>query len=150
MLAIRMRRLGAKRRPFFRVVVIDSHSARDGRSVEVLGYYNPTSQPETLEINRERLDHWMSKGAQPSDTVRTLLGRHPVGEAPEVAVETPVSVSATPPAATPPESPDPPADEPTAESDEPTAESEEPAAVSDEPAAESEEPASKPEEDPAS
>ena len=143
MLAIRMRRLGAKKRPFFRVVVIDSHSARGGRSVEVLGYYNPTSQPETLKINRERLDHWMSKGAQPSDTVRTLLGRHPAGEAPEVAVETPVSVSATPPAATPPESPDPP-------SDAPTAESEEPAAESEEPAAESEEPASKPEEDPAS
>ena len=108
MLAIRMRRLGAKKRPFFRVVVIDSHSARDGRSVEVLGHYNPTSQPETLEINRERLDHWMSKGAQPSDTVRTLLGRHPAGEGPEVAVEAPVSVSASSPAATPPESPDPP------------------------------------------
>jgi small subunit ribosomal protein S16 len=132
MLAIRMRRLGAKKRPFFRVVVIDSHSARGGRSVEVLGYYNPTSQPETLKINRERLDHWMSKGAQPSDTVRTLLGRHPAGEAPEVAVETPVLVSATPPAATPPESPDPPSDAPTAESDEPAAVSEEPATKTEE------------------
>ena len=77
MLAIRMRRLGAKKRPFFRVVVTDSHTARDGRSIEVLGHYDPTSQPEAFKINRERLDHWVARGAQPSDTVRTLLGRHP-------------------------------------------------------------------------
>ena len=77
MLAIRLRRLGSKKRPFFRVVVIDSHAARDGRFVEVLGYYNPTSQPETFELNRERLQHWVSRGAQLSDTVRTLVGRHP-------------------------------------------------------------------------
>ena len=96
MLAIRMRRLGAKKRPFFRVVVIDSHASRDGRSVEVLGHYNPTSQPELLTINRDRLDHWVSKGAQPSDTVRTLLGRHPAGEEP--AVETPTPTPAPAPA----------------------------------------------------
>ena len=77
MLAIRMRRLGAKKRPFFRVVVVDSHTARDGRSIEVLGHYNPTSQPEAFKVNRERLDHWVARGAQPTDTVRTLLGRHP-------------------------------------------------------------------------
>ena len=82
MLAIRMRRLGAKRRPFFRVVVIDSHAARDGRSVEVLGHYNPTTEPETLVIKRDRLDHWLSRGARPSDTVRTLLNRHPAAETP--------------------------------------------------------------------
>jgi len=75
MLTIRMRRVGAKKKPIFRVVVIDSRSARDGRSLEVLGHYNPTTQPESLEINRPRLEHWLSKGAQPSDTVRTLLGR---------------------------------------------------------------------------
>ncbi len=93
MLAIRLRRLGAKKRPFFRVVVIDSHAARDGRSVEVLGYYNPTSQPETLKLNRERLEHWVTRGAQLSDTVRTLLHRNPVTETPAVeipATETPV------------------------------------------------------------
>ena len=56
-------------------MVIDSRSARDGRSLEVLGHYHPTTQPESLEINRPRLEHWLSKGAQPSDTVRTLLGR---------------------------------------------------------------------------
>jgi small subunit ribosomal protein S16 len=77
MLAIRLRRLGSKKRPFFRVVVIDSHAARDGRSVEVLGHYNPTSQPEAFELNRERLEHWVTRGAQLSDTVRTLLRRHP-------------------------------------------------------------------------
>ena len=75
MLTIRMRRVGAKKKPIFRVVVIDSRSARDGRSLEVLGHYNPTTQPESLEINRPTLEHWLSKGAQPSATVRTLLGR---------------------------------------------------------------------------
>jgi small subunit ribosomal protein S16 len=105
MLAIRMRRLGAKKRPFFRVVVIDSHAARDGRSVEVLGHYNPTSQPETLVIKRDRLAHWLSKGAQPSDTVRTLLGRHPEGEETEPAAETAVASAATPAEAAPVEAP---------------------------------------------
>ena len=81
MLAIRMRRLGAKKRPFFRVVVIDSHAAREGRALEVLGHYNPTTVPETFQMNHQRLDHWLTRGAQPSDTLRTLLIRHPVGEA---------------------------------------------------------------------
>lgn len=81
MLAIRMRRLGAKKRPFFRVVVIDSHAARDGRALEVLGHYNPTTVPETFLMNHQRLEHWMTRGAQPSDTLRTLLIRHPPGEA---------------------------------------------------------------------
>lgn len=93
MLAIRMRRLGAKKRPFFRVVVIDSHAARDGRALEVLGHYNPTSVPETFKVNQERLEHWVSRGAQPSDTLRTLLTRHPEGEALEEA--TPASAPRT-------------------------------------------------------
>ena len=76
MVAIRLRRLGSKKRPFFRIVVIDSHAARDGRSVEVLGYYNPTSQPETFQLDRARLQHWLNRGAQLSDTVRTLVARH--------------------------------------------------------------------------
>ena len=118
MLAIRMRRLGAKKRPFFRVVVIDSHAARDGRSVEVLGHYNPTSQPETLVINRDRLNHWLSKGAQPSDTVRTLLGRHPAGETQEIAVEVPVPAKASAPVVdTPPASPESPTEGADAEPD---------------------------------
>ena len=89
MLAIRMRRLGAKKRPFFRVVVIDSHAARDGRALEVLGHYNPTTVPETFRMNHQRLEHWMTRGAQPSDTLRTLLIRHPVGEASAEATAVP-------------------------------------------------------------
>ena len=78
MLAIRMRRLGAKKRPFFRIVVIDSHAARDGRALEVWGHYNPTTEPEIFELDRERLDYWTTRGAQPSSTVRTLLKRQTV------------------------------------------------------------------------
>ena len=80
MLAIRLQRLGAKKRPFFRVVVIDSHASRDGRALEVLGHYNPKTVPEIFEFKRERFEHWLSHGAQLSDTVRTLLKRHPSGE----------------------------------------------------------------------
>ena len=89
MLTIRMRRLGAKKRPFFRVVVTEARSPRDGRSLEVLGYYNPATQPETFQLNRERLEHWLTRGAQPSDTLRTLLARHPTGTADESALPAP-------------------------------------------------------------
>jgi small subunit ribosomal protein S16 len=78
MLAIRLRRAGSKKRPFFRVVVTDSRAARDSSFVEVLGHYNPRTNPETLKLNRERLDHWLKAGALPSDTVRTLVDRAPV------------------------------------------------------------------------
>ena len=81
MLAIRLRRTGSKKRSFFRVVVIDSAAARDSAFVEVLGHYNPRTQPETLKVDRERLAHWLKAGAVPSDTVRTLVDRMPA-EAP--------------------------------------------------------------------
>ena len=77
MLVIRMRRAGSKNRAFYRVVVTEGKSARDGRFVEVLGHYNPRTKPEKLEIDRERLAHWMKVGARPSDTVRTLVDRMP-------------------------------------------------------------------------
>ena len=77
MLAIRLRRTGSKKRPFFRVVVTDSRTARDSSFVEVLGHYNPRTKPETLDIKRERLEHWLKLGASPSDTVRTLVARMP-------------------------------------------------------------------------
>ena len=77
MVTIRMRRVGSKKRPFFRVVVTEAHTARDGRALEVLGHYSPTARPETLVLDRERLQHWVVRGARPSDTVRTLLVRHP-------------------------------------------------------------------------
>ena len=89
MLAIRLRRTGSKKRPFFRVVVTDSRTARDSRFVEIHGHYNPRTVPETLKIDRERLAHWVKTGAQQSDTVRTLVARMP---APEPApVEQPAS-----------------------------------------------------------
>ena len=77
MLVIRLRRAGSKKRPFFRVVVTDSRAARDSSFVEVLGHYNARSKPETLQLDRERLDFWVKKGALSSDTVRTLLQRNP-------------------------------------------------------------------------
>ncbi|HEX7780203.1 MAG TPA: 30S ribosomal protein S16 [Vicinamibacterales bacterium] len=77
MLAIRLRRAGSKNRPFYRVVVTESRSAREGRFVEVLGSYNPRTKPETLNIDRERLAHWLKAGAKASDTVRTLVDRLP-------------------------------------------------------------------------
>ena len=90
MLVIRLRRAGSKNRPFFRVVVTEGKTARDGRFVEVLGHYNPRTKPETVAIDRERLEHWLKVGARPSDTVRTLVDRMP---APPPAVdETPAAV----------------------------------------------------------
>src|SRR3954467_8919172 len=80
MLAIRLRRTGSKKRPFFRVVVTDSRTARDSSFVEVLGHYNPRTKPKTLDIKRERLEHWLKLGASPSDTVRTLVARMPPAE----------------------------------------------------------------------
>ncbi|HEY2432956.1 MAG TPA: 30S ribosomal protein S16 [Vicinamibacterales bacterium] len=77
MLVIRLRRAGSKKRPFFRVVVTDSRAARDSSFVEVLGHYNPRTKPETLKLDRERFVHWVKLGAQPSDTVRTMLDRNP-------------------------------------------------------------------------
>lgn len=81
MVVIRMRRAGSKNRPFYRVVVTESAAARDGRFIEVLGHYNPRTKPEALDVDRARLDHWLKSGAQPSDTLRTLIDRLPA-EAP--------------------------------------------------------------------
>jgi len=77
MLAIRMRRVGAKKSPFFRVVVTEHREPRDGAFVEILGHYYPRATPAKIELNRERVDYWLSKGARPSDTVRTLLAKQP-------------------------------------------------------------------------
>jgi small subunit ribosomal protein S16 len=90
MLAIRLRRAGSKKRPFFRVVVADSRAARDSSFVEILGHYNPRSKPAVVAVDAERLQYWLGKGAQPSDSVRTLVARHltpapAVAAAPDVA-----------------------------------------------------------------
>jgi small subunit ribosomal protein S16 len=76
MVVIRMRRAGSKKRPFFRIVVTDSRAPRDGSFVEILGYYNPRTKPAIVKIEKERVDYWVSKGAQPSASVRTLMARH--------------------------------------------------------------------------
>ena len=76
MLVIRMRKMGSKKRPFFRVVVTDSRTARDSSFVEIVGHYNPRTKPAKVDIQRDRIDYWVGKGAQLSDTVRTLLKRH--------------------------------------------------------------------------
>ena len=76
MLVIRMRRVGTTKKPFFRVVVTEARSARESSFVENVGTYNPRSKPAKVEINRERVQHWLKKGAKPSDSVRTLLAKH--------------------------------------------------------------------------
>ena len=70
---MRLRRMGAKRAPFYRVVVADSRYPRDGRFIEEIGYYNPVSEPVELKIDEERAKYWIGTGAQPTDTVKGLL-----------------------------------------------------------------------------
>ena len=70
---VRLTRVGSKKNPIWRVVVADQRSPRDGRSIENLGYYNPQTQPSTIVIDRERMDYWLERGAQPSGTVKKLL-----------------------------------------------------------------------------
>ncbi len=70
---IRLCRMGAKKAPFYRIVVADSRAPRDGSFIEELGYFNPVAQPEKLEINVERAQYWLAQGAQPTDTMRALL-----------------------------------------------------------------------------
>ena len=73
MLKIRLRRMGAKKAPFYRIVVADSRSPRDGAFVEEIGYYNPTSDPAEIKVDNEKAQQWIKNGAQPTDTVRGLL-----------------------------------------------------------------------------
>lgn len=70
---IRLRRMGAKKNPFYRIVVADSRSPRDGRCIEELGYYNPLSNPVEVKVDNEKAAEWIKNGAQPSETVRALL-----------------------------------------------------------------------------
>lgn len=76
MLSIRMRRTGSKKRPFFRIVVSEARSKKEGEFIEVLGFYNPRNQPAVFEINKDRVAHWVKVGAKPSDSVRTLMAKH--------------------------------------------------------------------------
>lgn len=97
MLAIRMRRAGSKKRPFYRVVVAEARDPREGAFKEILGTYNPRIKPAKVEVNRERLAHWIKQGARPSDSVRTLMARHLTRDTSVVAE--PVTADATAPQA---------------------------------------------------
>ena len=73
MVKIRLRRMGAKKAPFYRIVVADSRYPRDGRFIEELGYYDPMTEPATVKVDAEKAKQWIANGAQPTDTVRGLL-----------------------------------------------------------------------------
>jgi small subunit ribosomal protein S16 len=73
MVKIRLRRMGAKKQPTYRFVVSDVRSPRDGRFIEIVGHYNPRTDPKTVVLNEEKIKEWLAKGAQPSDPVRRLL-----------------------------------------------------------------------------
>ena len=73
MVKIRLRRMGAKKAPYYRIVVADSRSPRDGRFIEEIGTYDPMADSEKLKVNKERVAYWIANGAQPTDTVRGLL-----------------------------------------------------------------------------
>lgn len=84
MLAIRLSRKGAKKHPFYRIVVTEKESKRDGRFVEIVGYYNPCKEPNQLHLEQERVDYWLKNGAQPTPTVSRLL-KQPIAPTPAKA-----------------------------------------------------------------
>ena len=75
---IRLRRMGAKKAPFYRIVVADSRFPRDGRFIEEIGYYNPMEEPSVVKVDPEKAREWMNNGAQPTDTVKALFKKHGV------------------------------------------------------------------------
>ena len=97
MLMIRLSRRGARKQPHYRIVVIEKDRARDGRSVEVVGTYNPRTEPATIVLKRDRVDHWVSKGAQLSDRVRKIVAKAPVTPAASSEPITPSSVAISEP-----------------------------------------------------
>ncbi len=87
MVRIRLRRTGAKKQASYRIVVADQRSPRDGKFIEILGWYNPRTNPPSFEINNERARYWLSQGAQPSEAVARLLSKAEAGVAAEAAPE---------------------------------------------------------------
>lgn len=73
---IRLKRMGAKKRPFYRIVVADARTPRDGRFIEEIGYYNPVSDPKEIKIDNEKATKWLNDGAQPTDTVKDLFKKN--------------------------------------------------------------------------
>ncbi len=95
MLAIRLTRMGTKKKPFYRVVVAEKRSKRDGKFIEIVGHYNPCSTPTLIVINQERVQHWIGCGAQPTDTVRSLIRKNAAAHPAPAVVEAAVEVEAT-------------------------------------------------------
>ena len=100
MLMIRLARRGERKQPYYRIVVIEKDRARDGRSVEVVGTYNPRTNPASVELKRERIDYWTGKGAQLSDRVKKLVDKA-ASTAPAAAPEATPAAPAAAPEATP-------------------------------------------------
>ncbi len=91
---IRLSRRGARKQPYYRIVVIEKDRARDGRSVEVVGTYNPRTNPATVDLKRERIQYWTAKGAQLSDRVRKLVEKAPASATPEPSAKPETSAEA--------------------------------------------------------
>ena len=89
MLRIRLRRVGAKKKPSYRLVVADQRSPRDGAFVEIIGHFDPMTDPETIVVKEERALHWLKQGAQPSETTARLLGKAGILEKFKPVKETP-------------------------------------------------------------
>ncbi len=94
---IRLTRVGATKRPSYRVVAIDSRRPRDGRSLEILGFYDPLTEPATVKLDAERLDAWIAKGAKPSDSVGRLMRQAGMASAPSAPVSAPAKAAPKPP-----------------------------------------------------
>lgn len=77
---IRMTRMGAKKKPFYRLVVADSRAPRDGKFIEIIGFYNPLTEPVQIKIDEEKAAKWLATGAQPTDTVKSLFKKHGIYE----------------------------------------------------------------------
>ena len=80
---MRLRRMGAKKKPSYRIVVTDSRSARDGKFLEKVGWYDPMIDPPKTEVNKERVEYWLSKGVKPSETVCSILKKHGIESSPK-------------------------------------------------------------------
>ena len=91
MVKIRLKRMGAHKKPFYRIVVADSRNARNGRFIEEIGYYDPIKEPPVIKVEGERAEYWLSQGAQPTDVVRDLLKKSGVGsnKAPKLEASAP-------------------------------------------------------------
>jgi small subunit ribosomal protein S16 len=99
MVRLKLRRQGKKKQPTYRLVAADSHSPRDGRFIEILGHYNPRTDPPTVVLKREKIEEWLKKGAQPTESVRQILSTAGIGEAPPRTQKAPAPVAAAPEAA---------------------------------------------------